>query len=898
MIVPNCFPTIRIAKRIALIGEAPGAEEERLGQPFIGSSGRFLAALLAKAGVSRDACYLGNITQHRPPGNDISAFSWNGLQIQHGLSVLREDMEKFNPNVVVLLGNTALKAAFDPLRDHPLVSKAFTYKNAQWRGSIVLGHAASPFAGRKCIGTYHPAYCLRDYDCTPLLEFDLRRAVLQSDNPEWHPRERRIIVSETADQACELLYGYREREKLTATDIEGYWNNLTCISFADDPLLATVIPFVRCNGTRYWLAHDEPRVWRAVASFLEDPDVPKVLQNGLYDRFALGYGHAIRVRNCAEDTMLKWWELYAELPKKLAVQTSILIPDQPYYKDTRESDNDDEFFRYSGLDSCVTLEISQTLDRVSERDLPKCARVHYRLNNALLNPLLYMEQHGMAYDSLGAKLRRDLLQERLYEAQARLNGLAGRTSASISDLFARAREKYAFVRATIPPLDFEGIAANAKKPARDSGDADRLASLMRHPSPTLATLGEVENLCDVSLNLSSDDQFIPFLYEELKLPTQTKLNTQGEPRPTGDYEALLKLSKLTQREGNTHAFAIIQLAIEIRALEVRQRMLGIQADGDGRIRCGYNIVGSETGRIQCYTSPTGSGYNLQTIPNYTGTKDAPGEVCGDRDLFVADDGYWFFECDLKGADGWTVAAYAAMLGDPTMLDDYKNGISPFDILTLRLRGVPGDYNDRAWLFEARKQVKKDDWDRFAMKRVQHGGSYLEGGLTISNNILKDSEGKCFIEPAECKRMRDEVFFGRYPGIRRWHNWVASHLRERPELIAASGQCRKFFGRPDEILTKAIAFEPQANTTYATNLAMYNLWTDPENRTSENELRIQPLHQVHDALCGQFRKTDTDWALTKIRQWFNNPILIAGQTLVIPFDGAYGPSWGRKDAGKI
>ena len=42
---------------------------------------------------------------------------------------------------------------------------------------------------------------------------------------------------------------------------------------------------------------------RAVATLLEDPDVPKVLQNGLYDRFALGYGHAIRIRNCAEDTM-------------------------------------------------------------------------------------------------------------------------------------------------------------------------------------------------------------------------------------------------------------------------------------------------------------------------------------------------------------------------------------------------------------------------------------------------------------------------------------------------------------------------------------------------------------------------------------------------------------------
>lgn len=57
------------------------------------------------------------------------------------------------------------------------------------------------------------------------------------------------------------------------------------------------------------------------------------------------------------------------------------------------------------------------------------------------------------------------------------------------------------------------------------------------------------------------------------------------------------------------------------------------------------------------------------------------------------------------------------------------------------------------------------------------------------------------------------------------------------------------------------------------------------------LRIQPLHQVHDALCGQFPKVDTAWAVSKIQSYFNNPVTIAGETLVIPYDGAYGPAWG-------
>jgi hypothetical protein len=126
--------------------------------------------------------------------------------------------------------------------------------------------------------------------------------------------------------------------------------------------------------------------------------------------------------------------------------------------------------------------------------------------------------------------------------------------------------------------------------------------------------------------------------------------------------------------------------------------------------------------------------------------------------------------------------------------------------------------------------------------------------------------------------------------------------------------RQFFGRKEEILTKAVAHEPQANTTYATNLALHKLWTDPDNRVSASSLaanpyadrvraqdfylRIQPLHQVHDALLVAFRKEGTEWAKQRIRTYFNNPITIAGQRIVIPFDGSYGESWGCLKEGKI
>jgi hypothetical protein len=52
------------------------------------------------------------------------------------------------------------------------------------------------------------------------------------------------------------------------------------------------------------------------------------------------------------------------------------------------------------------------------------------------------------------------------------------------------------------------------------------------------------------------------------------------------------------------------------------------------------------------------------------------------------------------------------------------------------------------------------------------------------------------------------------------------------------------------------------------------------------------------MLGQFKQTDTTWAITRIKSYFNNPLTIAGQKIVIPFEGNYGPSWGNLTKGTI
>ena len=898
MIVPNKQPAYQTHYRIALIGDSPSSDDFANNMPFMGKVGSFLVALLSRAGIQKNCCYQGNICQHTLAWGVNP--NWNSDEIQEGLYQLSTDLKEFKPNLVVLFGNLALKAAKDPL--NPL-GKRYDHSVDKWRGSLFLGATGGPFDGFKCLATYDPKHVLyKDYDCLAYLQFDLRKSAREGTSPLLNLPQRNFNVSGTPEQQITWLRDLRTNRRRVAIDIEGGIDSMSCVSFAPTESEAFIVPIYTKSGD----VLITPEVWRELALTLEDTNVPKILQNSLYDRFVLHYSYGIRVGGVMHDTMLKHWELYSELEKSLGVQASIYT-DEPYYKGDRKSDDDRTFYEYCCRDSAITLEISNKLDNL----ISGCSLEHYRLNMGLLNPILYMELRGIRYDTNGAKDRRKALRDNLHVAQAKLNALTGYGFNFTSLASIRAHADSIFLTKD-----------NSRPRKEHEGSVLRFRELLGEKCPSLVTIGELENLCEVSLNVGSAKQFQYYLYEILKLPVQMSNIRGKEPHPTSDYEALLNLSRWCIQNNHTHGLAVVQAAIEIRALQTRQQMLSISADQDGRIRCGYNLVGSNTGRIACYESPTGSGYNLQTIPNYTVEKEAPGGVLGDRDLFLADPGYHLFQCDLAGADGWTVAAYCAMLGDSTMLDHYRFGIKPYAAIALKLAGRDVDFRDKVAIKDATKRWKMSDIEKLCAKRVQHGGAYLEGGLTISRNILKDSEGKTYLSPKECDKLKYWYLQEMYWGIPKWHDWIARRLKERPVLTAASGQVRQFFGRPEEVLTKAVAFEPQANTTYATNLAAWRLWTDVENHVYANQntrirtdrqggipatpnlvcgrtnLRIEPLHQVHDALIGQFRVEDTTWAVSKIKSYFANPLNIAGQQITIPFEGNYGQSWGNLKAGTI
>lgn len=868
--VPNRFPKLSpTLHRIAIIGEAPGRDEEIAGEPFVGASGRLLKAYLSKAKINPDQCFFGNVCQIRPPANEIEAFSWEGEEIQSGLQQLKKDIYEFKPNLVLLLGKTALYSA----------NRRSDITNM--RGSLFhCDNADSPFLGQKCLATIHPAACLRVYEYLPLFGFDLRRAEEEASTSFLSLPKRDMFICRTVADVSKRLCEIQRR--LSGTDIEGYVFDLQCIAFSVDPSQGFVIPIRGPDGGSFWKTEDEEvEVWRLLTSYLTDPSSPKVWQNGLYDRFVLQYGYQIPCQGNVHDTMLGWHELYCELPKSLDTQVSLLTR-EPYYKHERKTDSWETKMLYCVKDACCTLECHQKIFSRLEKTEP--AKKHYFFNRDLLNPMLYMELKGIRYDIEKAQARRVATFQLLYDAQFALDNSTNRGIDNIN-LIDYIHDHLCTKKC---PKDMEKFTDYAYSKYKEK--MPRIVQLVKEyyfRRLTFPEKGELSTLLELHLNVDSP-KFTKFLYTDLKLPVQINKATK---QPTADYLALMRLWKKTKNE-------ILKHAIDIRRHSQDAEMLGIHADPDGKIRCAYNAVGTETGRVTCYTSPTGSGYNLQTIQKK------------DRDLFMADADHWFFQCDLAGADGWTIGAWCKYLGDSTMYDDLVGGLKPAQAVCLLLRHGAGiNAKPREELKAmAKSGIDKEGWEYFVCKQGIWGTCYTMGPQKLGDQIFKKSKGEVMLSEREVIDFQKLIYI-RYHGVKLWQDYMQRRLSKIPTLTSASGLTRRFFGRKDEILGEALAHEPQNNTTYANNMAMLNLWNDKENRKrvsgqqqgftetdnlqSRNcQLRVQPLHQVHDAICGQFRKDDTSWAVGRIKQYYNTPLQIANQTITIPFDGDYGPSWGE------
>lgn len=130
-----------VSAEIMFIGEAPGADEDEQGIPFVGRAGQLLTKIISAMGLTREEVYITNIIKCRPPQNRTPFPE----EVTNCLPYVLSQIELIQPKVIIALGATALKALLD-------VQLGITKMRGHWY----------TFRDIPIMPTFHPAYLLRN----------------------------------------------------------------------------------------------------------------------------------------------------------------------------------------------------------------------------------------------------------------------------------------------------------------------------------------------------------------------------------------------------------------------------------------------------------------------------------------------------------------------------------------------------------------------------------------------------------------------------------------------------------------------------------------------------------------------------------------------------------------
>ena len=545
--------------KIAIVGEFPSKQDMEEGKPFSGGSAYILDKMLGRAGIYRHECFVTNVVHDRPviTGSyqpDFSAFSRkdNQTKLLLGMLQLKKDLTEVCPNVVLAMGEGALKI---------LTNKVGIGK---WRGSIL---PSGLIPGLKVIGSYTPQFVNQTYDYKAIVEFDMKRVKEESKSPNIHYPERHIYMPDgyvtrrsngtdwvTTQEHYDVQAIVEEMLQAEAlgTDIECYQNpngtwSLACVGFSDRKERALVI------------AADSGTNMAVIRRLCESP-VRKVMQNGTFDYTVLS-DVGIMCENFTYDTMLAMHSLFAEcagggdemavlrgkkrqsaFAKGLAFQTSIFTR-EPFYKDDGKLwkiDGDKNmFYRYNGLDCCVTKEIQEV--QTKELSHHPGGWQMFDHSMGLVHPVIRANKRGLKVD----------------------------------------------------------LASRAEMKERYTSEIKRLQQVL-------------DIFAGGPLNVKSTPEVQALLYDKLKLPKQYKKRKKAdgtfEKTVTADKDAL---NELAAKHSNPALLTILKIR---ERRDLIERYLDVKLDTDGRMRSSVDLTGTRTGRLAYRASLSGSGTNLQNQP--------------------------------------------------------------------------------------------------------------------------------------------------------------------------------------------------------------------------------------------------------------------------------------------
>jgi len=755
--------------KIMIVGEAPGDNEIREGMPFVGYSGQELNRMLQEAGIMRSNCFVTNVVRIRPPGNDVSTFF---AQRKADITIQHVNLHDKMCLPVVLDGITMLKREIEMCQPNVIIAL----------GNVALWALTGHWGITSWRGSMQ--------ECVLDLALPYKPKVISSYHPAMILRQyswRQIGVQDLrrAKKASEThTYIPPDYDFITRPDYGTAHAILTgLINQADrGPLkLATDIEtragHIACIG------------------------------------FAWNRKSAICIPLMCVERPEGYWTLEEEaeltyLMVRLLTHKNILVIGQNFSYDAQY------LFRFWHIllsNFRDTMLSQHTMFANMQKSLGFLSSIYVENH-------LYWKEESKDWDP---KVGEDQLwsyncKDAVVTFEVDEEQEKARNSFAASG-WKKLPEIHAFQQSLSRPVlntMNRGIRSNQKK----RGEFAIMLSdeMAKREQYILDVTGE-------ALNPKSPKQMQDFFYGTLG---QKPIFNRKSGTITADEEAL---GQIAQREPILKP--LIRNILEYRSLGVfLSTFVNSALDIDGRIRCSFNIGGTETYRFSSSQNAFGSGLNLQNVPSGGEGEDSDLELPNVRTLFTPDPGQTFFDIDLNSADLRIVVWEADEREMKRML---LEGYDPYTEVAKEF------YRDRT--------ITKADPRRQKFKSFCHGTHYLGTAKGLAERLgltVHDAD------------KTQKWYFDRFPRIKAAQEEFKDQLLKRRYIENIFGYRWYCFDRIEgTIFNQAAAWKPQSTVACLINRGYVNI----ENNLPGVGIQLQ----VHDSLAGQFPTAQKEFYMKRI-----------------------------------
>lgn len=773
--------------QFAIVAETFGREEEDQGIPLVGESGRECERMLSDAGIDSRDVFFTNVANARPPDNKLELWCTPVKARAKENNLLLERNGVFYNDIIAQGLQTLYRdlAEVQPRVVVALGNAALWALGGKWGVGTWRGSVLPTPFGSKFIPTYHPANIPSQWENRWIAVHDLKRAKGELAFPEIRTPPYDFLIRPSFDHAQAVL-----NDLLAKCDRER-------TRLAVD--LETRLSMMACCGIAWSPLH-------AIC-------IP------LMDSIPLGKDYLIKSYWAKEEELA----IVKQLRRLLTHPNAEIVGQNFLY--------DEQYIaRYWGV-RCNTYMDTMIAHHLcwpgTDKGLDYLSSLYCEFHQ-------YWKEEGKLWDP------RTTPPEQLWVYNCKDAVITFEVSQVLDssiDHF-QLRPQFEFQRkvySAVFDMMLRGTEVDRKL------RAELVLTIQGH-------IFERDTVIHHLLGKDWDEKFVNspkqmqrFFYERLGLNVQRDRKTK---RPTTGEDALKVLAKdepLVQRL----CYSIIERRTLQSSVNVLKRPLG----NDGRLRCSYNIPGTETFRFSSSEDAFESGTNLQNltpggVSEYTGLS-----LPNMRRLIVPESGHLIADVDLDRADLQVVVWEADDAGLKWAL---RNGVDMhlYNARDIYKLDIPDDeiVETHPKCEEHKARFKRQ---RNNAKAGVHATDYYCKPPTLAKVL------NCTVHEAE---LFQRGWFTKHPGILEWHRRTEAALSTTRSVRNQFGFRIVFFGRIDTLLPSALAWIPQSTVALVINKALVNLHEKAPN--------INLLLQVHDSLTFQLRILKWSTTLQNLRPHLN------------------------------